>query len=66
MTNHELAFCGCREGAAQRFFGPPNVSDVWPVKKVSPNKMIQLPGEVFGHACGAVGRVRPSALKRSP
>ena len=42
MTNHEWAFYGWREGAAHRFFGPPNVPDVWPVKKVSPNKMVHL------------------------
>ena len=42
MTNHELAFYGWKEGAAHRFFGPPNVPDVWPVKKVSPNKMVHL------------------------
>lgn len=42
MTNHELAFYGWREGAAHRFFGPSNVPDVWPVKKVSPNKMVHL------------------------
>ena len=45
MTNHELAFCGWREGAAHRFFGPPNVPDVWPAKKVSPNKMVHLTEE---------------------
>ena len=35
-------FYGWREGAAHRLFGPPNVPDVWPVKKVSPNKMVHL------------------------
>jgi DNA modification methylase len=25
-----------------RFFGPPNVPDVWPVKKVSPQAMVHL------------------------
>ena len=38
MTNHELAFYGWREGAAHRFFGPPNVPDVW---RVSPGGRAQ-------------------------
>jgi DNA modification methylase len=42
MTNHELAFYGWKEGAAHRFFGPPNVPDVWPVKKVNPQSMVHL------------------------
>jgi hypothetical protein len=36
MTNHELAFYGWREGAAHRFFGPPNVPDVWPAARRRP------------------------------
>ncbi len=42
MGNHEWCFYGWREGAAHRFFGPPNAQDVWPVKKVSPNAMVHL------------------------
>jgi DNA modification methylase len=42
MGNHEWAFYGWREGAAHRFYGPNNVSDVWSVKKVNPLKMIHL------------------------
>lgn len=42
MGNHEWCFYGWREGAAHRFLGPPNVPDVWPVKKVSPAAMIHL------------------------
>ncbi len=42
MGDHEWCFYGWREGAAHRFFGPKNVPDVWPVKKVNPNKMIHL------------------------
>jgi FtsX-like permease family/DNA methylase len=35
-------FYGWREGAAHRFFGPPNVPDTWPVKKVNPAAMVHL------------------------
>jgi len=42
MGNHEWCFYGWKEGAAHRFFGPPNVSDVWSVKKVNPNRMVHL------------------------
>ncbi len=28
--------------AAHRFFGPPNVTDVWSVKKVNPQSMVHL------------------------
>jgi DNA modification methylase len=42
MGNHEWCFYGWREGAAHRFFGPPNIPDVWPVKKVSPAAMVHL------------------------
>jgi DNA modification methylase len=39
---HEWCFYGWREGAAHKFFGPNNVPDLWPIKKVSPQKMIHL------------------------
>jgi DNA modification methylase len=42
MGNHEVAFYGWREGAGHKFYGPNNVTDVWSVKKVSPQKMIHL------------------------
>ena len=29
-------------GAGHKFFGPPNVPDVWSVKKISPQKMVHL------------------------
>jgi len=38
----ELAFYGWREGAAHKFFGPTNATDLWHVKKVSPQNMIHL------------------------
>jgi DNA modification methylase len=42
MGDHEWCYYGWREGAAHRFYGPPNVSDVWVVKKVSPQAMLHL------------------------
>ena len=30
------------KGAGHKFFGPNNATDVWSVKKVSPNKMVHL------------------------
>ncbi|MCL2646866.1 MAG: DNA modification methylase [Phycisphaerales bacterium] len=42
MRAYELAFYGWREGAAHRFFGPNNATDLWHVKKVSPHAMIHL------------------------
>jgi DNA modification methylase len=42
MGNHEWCFYGWKEGAAHRFFGPPNVADVWSVKKVNPQSMVHL------------------------
>src|SRR5260370_7021112 len=42
MGNHEWAFYGWREGAAHRWFGPNNITDVWAVKKVNPQSMVHL------------------------
>ena len=42
MGNHEWAFYGWKEGAAHKFFGPNNVTDVWLVKKVNPQNMVHL------------------------
>ncbi|MEZ6233428.1 MAG: DNA modification methylase [Phycisphaerales bacterium] len=42
MGNHEWCFYGWREGAAHRFFGPNNVPDTWPIKKVNPQSMVHL------------------------
>jgi DNA modification methylase len=42
MGDHEWCFFGWREGSAHQFFGPPNISDVWTVKKISPQKMQHL------------------------
>src|SRR6266581_1499588 len=42
MGDHELCFAGWREGAAHKWFGPKNVSDVWQVKKINPQSMVHL------------------------
>ncbi|MBL9147055.1 MAG: ParB N-terminal domain-containing protein [Phycisphaerae bacterium] len=42
MGNHEWCFYGWREGAGHHFYGPNNATDVWSVKKVSPQAMVHL------------------------
>jgi DNA modification methylase len=42
MGNHEWCFYSWKEGAAHRFFGPANATDVWSVKKVNPQAMCHL------------------------
>ena len=42
MGAHEWAFYGWKEGAAHKFFGPANVSDLWHVKKIPPQQMEHL------------------------
>lgn len=42
MGAHEWCFYGWREGGAHRWFGPSNATDLWHVKKVSPNAMVHL------------------------
>ncbi len=42
MGNHEWCFYGWKEGAAHVYLGPNNATDVWPIKKVSPQSMIHL------------------------
>jgi DNA modification methylase len=42
MGDHEWCFFGWREGAAHQFFGPPNITDVWSVKKINPQSMVHL------------------------
>jgi DNA modification methylase len=42
MGAHEWCFYSWKEGAAHRFFGPANETDLWHVKKVSPQKMVHL------------------------
>ncbi len=42
MGAHEWCFYGWKEGAAHQFFGPNNITDLWAVKKVTPQAMIHL------------------------
>lgn len=42
MGNHEWCFYGWKHDAAHRWLGPHNATDVWSVKKVSPNSMVHL------------------------
>ncbi len=42
MGAFEICFYGWREGAAHRFFGPNNATDLWHVKKVNPASMQHL------------------------
>jgi DNA modification methylase len=42
MGNHEWCFYSWREGAAHKFYGPANVTDVWSVKKDNPKDYLHL------------------------
>jgi DNA modification methylase len=42
MGNHEWCFFGWREGAAHKFFGPANATDVWSIKKDNPQNYLHL------------------------
>src|SRR4029078_5756017 len=43
MGAHEWCFYGWKEGAAHKFFGPNNATDLWHVKNVNPQSMVHLP-----------------------
>ena len=42
MNDCEFAWYGWREGAGHKWLGPPNITNVWSVKKVNPQSMIHL------------------------
>jgi DNA modification methylase len=42
MGCFEIAFYGWKAGAAHKFFGPNNATDLWHVKKVNPQSMVHL------------------------
>jgi len=42
MGAHEWAFYCWKEGAAHRYFGPTNATDLWHIKKVNPQAMVHL------------------------
>ncbi len=45
MGAHEWCFYTWKEGAAHRFYGPNNATDVWHVKKIPPQKLEHLTGK---------------------
>ena len=55
MGNHEWCFYGWKEGAAHKFFGPHNATDVWSVKKVNPQSMVHLTEKPVELAVRAIG-----------
>lgn len=48
-------FYGWKEGAAHRYFGPNNATDLWHVKKVNPNQMQHLTEKPVELAVRALG-----------
>jgi DNA modification methylase len=42
MGAFELCFYGWRVGAAHRYFGPNNATDLWHIKKINPQNMVHL------------------------
>lgn len=42
MGAFEICFYGWKEGAAHRYLGPNNATDLWHVKKVNPQSMVHL------------------------
>ena len=42
MGNHEWCFFGWREGAAHKFYGPANATDVWSIKKDNSQDYLHL------------------------
>ncbi len=42
MGAHEWCFYSWKVGAAHVFYGPPNIPDLWSLKKISPQKMVHL------------------------
>jgi len=45
MGAFEISFYGWKEGAAHRFYGPNNVTDLWHVKKIPPQQLEHLTGK---------------------
>jgi DNA modification methylase len=42
MGAHEWCFYGWKLGAAHQFFGPPNATDLWSIRKINPQNMVHL------------------------
>jgi len=65
MGAHETCFYCWKEGAAHQFFGPPNATDLWSVKKVTPTSMVHLtekPVELAERAIGYSSRKGENVL----
>jgi DNA modification methylase len=54
MGAHEWCFYGWKEGAAHHFFGPNNATDLWSIKKVTPQQMVHLTEKPTELACRAI------------
>jgi len=54
MGAHEWAFYGWKEGAAHVFYGPPNVPDLWHIKKDNPQDYLHLTQKPVGLAVRAM------------
>ncbi|MFO0916613.1 MAG: DNA modification methylase [Pirellulales bacterium] len=42
---HEICFYSWKEGAGHKFYGPNNITDIWHVKKIPPQKLEHLTGK---------------------
>lgn len=65
MGAHEWCFYCWKEGAAHKFFGPNNATDLWHIKKVNPQSMVHLtekPVELAARAIEYSSRVGENVL----
>ena len=65
MGAFEICFYGWKKGAAHKWFGPTNATDLWHLKKISPNKMIHLtekPVELAERAIGYSSQIDENVL----
>lgn len=65
MGAHEWCFYGWKEGAGHVFLGPTNATDLWQVKKVTPQSMVHLtekPVELAARAIHYSSRVGENVL----
>lgn len=54
MGAHEWCFYGWKEGAAHQFLGPNNATDLWAIKKVTPQSMCHLTEKPVALAARAI------------
>ena len=55
MGAFEICFYGWKKGGAHHFYGPNNVSDLWPIKKLTHTKMVHLTEKPVELATRAIG-----------